>query len=62
MLTVQCNYSCSFEQRQALWVHNQEGSLQAVGEGDPGQVAKYQHEPKAIMHNIHGCQNGLLVT
>lgn len=41
-------------------MHHQEGSLQAVCEGNPGQVPKHQHEAKTIVHDVHGCQNSLL--
>lgn len=61
MITIQYNYSCSSKWTQGLWVHNQEGCLQAVCEGNPGQVSKDQHEAKTIMHNVHGCQNSLLL-
>lgn len=42
-------------------MHHQEGSLQAVREGNPGQVPKHQHEAKAIVHDVHGCENSLLL-
>lgn len=51
----------SLEQTQTLLVLHQEGSLQAVREGDPGQVPENQHEAETIMDNIHCCQNGLLI-
>lgn len=49
-----CYNSCS-ERAESLWVHHQEGSLQAVCEGNPGQVPKHQHEAKTIVHDVHGC-------
>lgn len=61
MFTIQSYYNGSLEQTQALWVLHQEGCLQAVREGDPGQVTEDQHEAKTIMDNIHSGQNSLLV-
>lgn len=59
-ITIECYYSCGSERAQGLWVHDQENRLQAVCEGNPGQVSEDQHEAKPIMHNVHGCQNSLL--
>lgn len=42
-------------------MHDQEGGLQAVCEGDPGQIPKDQHEAKTIMHDVHSCQYSLLI-
>lgn len=61
VFTIQSYYNGSLEQTQALWVLHQEGCLQAVREGDPGQVTEDQHEAKTIMDNIHSGQNSLLV-
>lgn len=61
-VTVEGNYESSCKGTEGLWVHNQEGSLQAVCEGHPGQVPKDQHEAKPIVYNIHGGQNSLLST
>lgn len=61
-VTVEGNYERSCKGTEGLWVHDQEGSLQAVCEGHPGQVPKDQHEAKPIVHNIHGGQNSLLST
>ena len=41
-----------------LGVISQVAGLQAVGEGEPGKVAKSQHEAEAFMSNVHGSQNG----
>lgn len=60
-ITVQSYDDCSSEPTQGLWVHDQKGSLQAVREGNPGQVSKDQHEAKPIVHNVHGGQNSLLL-
>lgn len=42
-------------------MYDQEGGLQAVREGNPGQVPEDQHEAKAIVHNVHGGQNSFLL-
>lgn len=34
--------------------------LQGVREGNPHQVSKGQHEAEAIVHQVHGGQDGLL--
>lgn len=59
-ITIECNYKSSCKGAEGLWVHDQEGSLQAVREGHPGQVPKDKHEAKSIMDDVHGCQNSLL--
>lgn len=59
--TIQCDYSSGSQWAEGLWMYDQEGSLQAVREGHPGQVSKDQHEAKTIVHNVHSGQNGLLL-
>lgn len=54
-VTIERYYTSCSEETEGLWVHHQEGSLQAVCEGNPGQVPKHQHEAKTIVHNVHGC-------
>lgn len=59
-ITIECDDKRSGEGAECLRVHDQEGSLQAVGEGHPGQVPEDQHEAKAIVDDVHGCQDSLL--
>lgn len=59
-ITIESDYKSGSEGAQGLWVYNQEGSLQAVCEGNPGQIPEDQHEAKTIVYNVHGCQNSLL--
>ena len=47
--TLRCGY---------LGIISQVAGLQTVCEGEPGKVAKSQHEAKAFMGNVHGSQNG----
>ena len=34
--------------------------LEGVGEGYPGQVSKREHEPEAVVDNVHGGEDGFL--
>lgn len=60
LLTFEYNDGSEHWEAEGVGVANQVVSLQGVSEGNPHQIPKGQHVAEAVIHQVHGGQDGLL--
>lgn len=58
--TFESDNGCETSGAQRAGVFHQVIGLQTVSERNPNQITKSQHESKAVVHQVHGGQDGLL--